>query len=146
MDIRQHPGWGHEHSAGIQRAEPPHPGATVPGQGTRRASIKKCYSVSQIILIWHYFQFSETGWKETGGSLYYISWVQMVSVQLISDIKCCSQTLVWLKWQGWAWICFESIMLSLYERMIPETRALACTFPAQTDLNFYHSQSQPCDS
>lgn len=70
----------------------------------------------------------------------------MVSVQLISDIKCRSQTLVWLKWQDWARICFESVMLSLYERMIPETGALARRFSAQTDSNFYRSQSQPCES
>lgn len=39
MDVRQHAGRGHEHSAGIQRAEPPHPGTTVPGQDARRAAI-----------------------------------------------------------------------------------------------------------
>lgn len=39
VDVRQHAGRGHQHSAGIQRAEPPHPGPTVSGQGTRRASV-----------------------------------------------------------------------------------------------------------
>lgn len=39
LDVRQHAGWGHKHSAGIQRAQPPHAGAPVPGQDTRGASI-----------------------------------------------------------------------------------------------------------
>lgn len=37
VDHGQHAGRGHQHSAGISRAEPPHTGAAVPGQDAREA-------------------------------------------------------------------------------------------------------------